>query len=98
MDDEGFIFISDRLKDMIISGGENIYSTEVENALYEHQDVAQCAVIGIPDEKWGERVHAIRAIRTRPLGVALAPALAIALAVARAIEQQRAPRAERAQR
>lgn len=59
MDDEGFIFISDRLKDMIISGGENIYSTEVENALYEHQDVAQCAVIGIPDEKWGERVHAI---------------------------------------
>lgn len=59
MDEGGFIFISDRLKDMIISGGENIYSTEVENALYEHPDIAQCAVIGIPDEKWGESVHAI---------------------------------------
>ena len=59
MDDGGFIFISDRLKDMIISGGENVYSTEVENALYQHDDVAQCAVIGIPDEKWGERVHAV---------------------------------------
>tara|TARA_B100000676_G_scaffold13653_1_gene12329 strand:- start:953 stop:2509 length:1557 start_codon:yes stop_codon:yes gene_type:complete len=59
MDEGGFIFISDRLKDMIISGGENIYSTEVENALYEHNDVAQCAVIGIPDDKWGESVHAI---------------------------------------
>jgi len=59
MDDGGFIFISDRLKDMIISGGENVYSTEVENALYQHDDVAQVAVIGIPDEKWGERVHAV---------------------------------------
>ncbi|MEQ8230856.1 MAG: long-chain fatty acid--CoA ligase [Gammaproteobacteria bacterium] len=59
MDDGGFIFISDRLKDMIISGGENVYSTEVENALYQHPDVAQVAVIGIPDDKWGERVHAV---------------------------------------
>jgi len=59
MDEGGFIFISDRLKDMIISGGENVYSTEVENALYQHDDVAQVAVIGIPDEKWGERVHAV---------------------------------------
>lgn len=59
MDEEGFIFISDRLKDMIISGGENVYSTEVENALFQHPAVAQCAVIGIPDEKWGERVHAV---------------------------------------
>ena len=59
MDDGGFIFISDRLKDMIISGGENVYSTDVENALYEHPDVGQCAVIGVPDDKWGERVHAI---------------------------------------
>ncbi|MEX2480262.1 MAG: long-chain-fatty-acid--CoA ligase [Gammaproteobacteria bacterium] len=59
MDEGGFVFISDRLKDMIISGGENVYSTEVENALYQHPDVAQCAVIGIPDEKWGERVHAV---------------------------------------
>jgi long-chain acyl-CoA synthetase len=59
MDDGGFIFISDRLKDMIISGGENVYSTEVENAMYQHPEVLQCAVIGVPDEKWGERVHAI---------------------------------------
>jgi long-chain acyl-CoA synthetase len=59
MDEEGFIFISDRLKDMIISGGENVYSAEVENAIYQHPKVAQCAVIGVPDEKWGERVHAI---------------------------------------
>jgi long-chain acyl-CoA synthetase len=59
MDDAGFIFISDRLKDMIISGGENVYSTEVENAIYQHSAVAQCAVIGVPDDKWGERVHAI---------------------------------------
>ena len=59
MDEEGFIFISDRLKDMIISGGENVYSAEVENAMYQHPKVAQCAVIGVPDEKWGERGHAI---------------------------------------
>ena len=59
MDDEGFIYISDRLKDMIISGGENVYSTEVENALYAHPSVGECAVIGVPDEKWGERVHAV---------------------------------------
>lgn len=59
MDDDGYIYISDRLKDMIISGGENVYSTEVENAVYQHPAVAQCAVIGIPDDKWGEKVHAI---------------------------------------
>jgi len=59
MDDEGFIYISDRLKDMIISGGENVYSAEVENVLYQHPSVAQCAVIGVPDPRWGERVHAI---------------------------------------
>ena len=59
MDADGFIFISDRLKDMIISGGENVYSTEVENAMYQHAEVAQCAVIGVPDDHWGERVHAI---------------------------------------
>ena len=59
MDEGGFIFISDRLKDMIISGGENVYSAEVENAMYQHADISQCAVIGVPDDKWGERVHAI---------------------------------------
>ncbi len=59
MDEDGFVFVADRLKDMIISGGENIYSGEVENALYRHPAVAQCAVIGIPSEKWGEAVHAV---------------------------------------
>jgi long-chain acyl-CoA synthetase len=59
MDDEGFVYIVDRLKDMIISGGENIYSAEVENAISLMPGVGEVAVIGIPDEQWGERVHAI---------------------------------------
>jgi long-chain acyl-CoA synthetase len=59
MDDDGFIFIADRLKDMIISGGENIFSAEVENAVAQHPAVAACAVIGIPSEQWGESVHAV---------------------------------------
>jgi long-chain acyl-CoA synthetase len=59
MDDEGFVHIVDRLKDMIISGGENIYSAEVENAISLMPGVGEVAVIGIPDEQWGERVHAI---------------------------------------
>ncbi len=56
--DDGYIFVVDRLKDMIISGGENIYSAEVENAITQHPAVAACAVIGIPSEEWGEAVHA----------------------------------------
>ncbi len=59
MDEEGFIYIVDRMKDMIISGGENIYSVEVENALYQHPNVEQCAVFGIPDDQWGEAVRAV---------------------------------------
>ena len=59
MDDDGFIFIADRLKDMIITGGENVYSAEVENALAQHPAVAACAVIGVPSEQWGEAVHAV---------------------------------------
>jgi long-chain acyl-CoA synthetase len=59
MDDEGFVFIVDRLKDMIISGGENVYSGEVEHAISLMPDVTEVAVIGIPDEKWGETVPAI---------------------------------------
>lgn len=58
-DEEGFLYIVDRAKDMIITGGENVYSSEVENALYQHPAVAQAAVIGTPDERWGERVTAI---------------------------------------
>ncbi|MDP6565576.1 MAG: long-chain-fatty-acid--CoA ligase [Alphaproteobacteria bacterium] len=59
MDEDGFVYVVDRVKDMIISGGENVYSAEVENAIYQHPGVAECAVIGIPHEKWGEQVHAI---------------------------------------
>jgi acyl-CoA synthetase (AMP-forming)/AMP-acid ligase II len=59
MDPDGFLFIVDRVKDMIISGGENVYSAEVENAVLKHPAIADCAVIGVPDDQWGERVHAI---------------------------------------
>ena len=59
LDDEGYLFLVDRTKDMIVSGGENVYSTEVEQAVASHPAVAQVAVIGVPDETWGEAVHAI---------------------------------------
>ncbi|MGI5229451.1 acyl-CoA synthetase [Actinoallomurus sp. CA-142502] len=59
LDDRGYLFVVDRIKDVIISGGENVYSVEVENALTLHPAVAACAVIGLPDERWGERVHAV---------------------------------------
>ncbi|MFT5210432.1 MAG: long-chain acyl-CoA synthetase [Flavobacterium sp.] len=59
LDKDGFLSIVDRVKDMIISGGENVYSAEVEASIYQHHGVNQCAVIGIPSEKWGEAVHAI---------------------------------------
>ena len=59
LDADGYLFLVDRVKDMIISGGENIYSVEVENAISNHPDVAQVAAIGIPDERWGEAVHAV---------------------------------------
>ncbi|GGC82480.1 long-chain-fatty-acid--CoA ligase [Chelatococcus reniformis] len=63
MDEDGFVYVVDRIKDMIISGGENIYSTEVENTVAQYPGVLQCAVIGIPDERWGEAVHAIIVVR-----------------------------------
>ena len=63
MDEDGFVFLVDRVKDMIVSGGENVYSAEVENALAKHPSVLECAVIGVPDEKWGEAVHAIVRLR-----------------------------------
>lgn len=63
VDDGGYLFIVDRLKDMIVSGGENVYSAEVENALSRHPAVASCAVIGIPSERWGEQVHAVVVVR-----------------------------------
>ncbi|QLC21855.1 long-chain-fatty-acid--CoA ligase [Parasphingopyxis sp. CP4] len=63
-DEDGYIYIHDRMKDMIITGGENVYPAEVENALYEHPAVSEAAVIGVPDEKWGEAVKAI--VVTKP--------------------------------
>ena len=54
LDEDGFLFLVDRSKDMIVSGGENIYPTEIEEALCQHPAVNECAVFGIPDERWGE--------------------------------------------
>ena len=62
-DDDGFVFVSDRLKDMIISGGENIYPAEVEQAITELEAVGSVAVIGVPDEKWGEVPRAVVLLR-----------------------------------
>ncbi|MDX1581051.1 MAG: AMP-binding protein, partial [Alphaproteobacteria bacterium] len=62
MDEEDYVYVQDRLKDMIVSGGENVYSAEVESALFEHPAVREAAVIGVPSEKWGEEVMAIVAI------------------------------------
>ena len=69
MDKDGFLFLVDRIKDMIVTGGENVYSAEVENALHHHPAVALCAVFGIPADKWGEAVHAVVVLnRTRYVG------------------------------
>lgn len=59
LDADGWLFVVDRTRDMIITGGFNVYSVEVEQALLEHPDVQDCAVVGLPDEKWGERVVAV---------------------------------------
>ncbi|MEU5974895.1 long-chain-fatty-acid--CoA ligase [Streptomyces sp. NPDC047315] len=63
LDEDGYLYVVDRIKDMIITGGENVYSAEVENALATHPAVASCAVIGVPDDRWGERVHAVLVLR-----------------------------------
>lgn len=63
IDDGGFVYVEDRIKDMIISGGENIYSSEVERVLAEHPSVLEVAVIGVPDERWGESVKAVVALK-----------------------------------
>jgi acyl-CoA synthetase (AMP-forming)/AMP-acid ligase II len=59
LDADGYLFIEDRLKDMIITGGENVYGPEVESVLLDHPGIADAAIIGVPDEKWGESVKAI---------------------------------------
>ena len=63
-DDEGFFYIVDRKKDMILTGGENVYSREVEDVLYNHPAVSEAAVIGLPDPTWGERVTAVVVLRS----------------------------------
>jgi acyl-CoA synthetase (AMP-forming)/AMP-acid ligase II len=59
MDEEGFIYIVDRKKDMIVSGGENIYPREIEEILYSHPKIEDAAIIGVPDPLWGESVRAV---------------------------------------
>lgn len=63
MDADGYVYVVDRLKDMIVTGGENVYSAEVENAITQLPQVSACAVIGTPDDTWGERVHAVVVLR-----------------------------------
>jgi long-chain acyl-CoA synthetase len=63
MEQNGYIAVVDRLKDMIVTGGENVYSLEVESAIAAHPAVAACAVVGLPDERWGEAVHAVVVLR-----------------------------------
>ncbi|GAA4468710.1 acyl-CoA synthetase [Phytohabitans houttuyneae] len=74
-DDEGYLYIRDRIKDLIISGGENIYPAEVEDVIYQHPAVAECAVIGVPDERWGEVGRAVVVLRA---GARLDPAQLLA--------------------
>ena len=59
LDDEGYLYLHDRIKDMVVSGGENIYPAEVENVLLAHPAIADAAVIGVPDDVWGETVKAV---------------------------------------
>ena len=69
MDEAGFLFLVDRSKDMIVSGGENVYCTEVEEVLYRHPAVLEAAVFGVPDDKWGEAVYAVVVPRAEHVGV-----------------------------
>ncbi len=71
VDDEGFLYIRDRIKDLIISGGENVYPAEVEDAIHQHPAIADCAVIGVADERWGEVGRAVVVVRA---GQAIEPA------------------------
>ena len=68
VDADGYVFVEDRLKDMIISGGENIYSPEVERVLAEHPAVMEVAIIGIPDDTWGESVKAVVSLNEGAVG------------------------------
>ena len=89
LDADNFLFIVDRAKDMIITGGFNVYSTEVEQALMQHPDLQDCAVVGLPDDKWGERVEAV--VQALP-GRTVDPAEVVAFVKAR-IGGVKAPKA-----
>ncbi len=65
IDEHGFLYVADRIKDMIVTGGENVYSVDVERALYQHPAVREAAVIGIPSERWGEAVHAVVVLKDK---------------------------------
>lgn len=80
IDDEGFLYILDRKKDMIISGGFNVYPSEIEQVIWSHPAVQDCAVIGVPDDKWGEAVKAV--VELKP-GASLEPGEIVALCKAR---------------
>jgi long-chain acyl-CoA synthetase len=75
LDEDGYLFLVDRLKDMIVSGGENVYSVEVEDVLNRHPAVLEAAVFGVPDERWGEAVHAVVVVRPGASADGLADAL-----------------------
>ena len=79
IDDDGYLFIVDRVKDMIVSGGENVYAVEVERVLSQHAAVVACAVIVVPDEYYGERVHAV---------IQLEPGVSVTLEELRAFAKQ----------
>jgi long-chain acyl-CoA synthetase len=64
LDERDHVYLVDRAKDMIVTGGENVYGTEVEEALYAHEAVLEAAVFGVPDEQWGEAVYAVVVPRT----------------------------------
>jgi acyl-CoA synthetase (AMP-forming)/AMP-acid ligase II len=70
MDGDGYVFLTDRVKDMIVSGGENVYPAEIENVLAGHPAVAEVAVIGVPDDKWGETVKAVVVLKPSPQAAA----------------------------
>ena len=63
IDDDGYLFVEDRIKDMVISGGENVFPRVVEDVLHAHPAVAEAAVIGVPDDRWGEAVKAVVVLR-----------------------------------